>query len=131
DGRRVFIPYFPVHIIFCVDNLARSNTFSRGRRLRPIREETMRHWKTLLASVLFASAGLGTAALAQDAGSTAPPVTEFPRNETLIVNNPEPPATNPPMFNMWVSGNGAAWSNGLHQLALDTLWFIDPDAGLD
>jgi peptide/nickel transport system substrate-binding protein len=90
----------------------------------------MKYWKTLLASVLVVSMGASAAALAQDE-AVAPPINEFPRNETLIINNPEQPATNPPVFNMWVAGNGAAWSNGLHQLALDTLWFIDPDAGLD
>ncbi|HEV7275752.1 MAG TPA: ABC transporter substrate-binding protein [Devosiaceae bacterium] len=91
----------------------------------------MKHWKTLLASVIVASIGGVSIATAQDAETAAPPLTDFPRNETLIINNPEQPATNPPMFNMWVAGNGAAWSNGLHQLALDTLWFIDPDAGID
>src|SRR5690606_1470861 len=68
---------------------------------------------------------------AQDAEAAAPPLTDLPREQTLIIHNPEEPATNPPMFNIWVAGNGAGWSNGLHQLALDTLWFIDPDAGLD
>ena len=88
----------------------------------------MRNWKTLLASVLVASAAIVPAALAQDAA--APPITDLPRNETLIINNPENPATSPDNFNIWVAGNGAGWSNGLHQLAMDTLWFIDPDAGL-
>ncbi|MFC0010211.1 ABC transporter substrate-binding protein [Devosia nitrariae] len=74
---------------------------------------------------------VGGIATGQEGEAAAPPITEFPREQTLIINNPEQPATNPPMFNMWVAGNGAAWSNGLHQLALDTLWFIDPDAGLD
>src|SRR5688572_6801258 len=90
----------------------------------------MQNWKTLLASVLVASIGLGSAVLAQDEPA-APPITEFPRNETIIINNPEQPATNPPWFNIWVAGAGGGWSNGLHQLVLDTLWFIDPDAGLD
>lgn len=89
----------------------------------------MRNWKTLLASVLVASLGFGASALAQDEPA-APPITDFPRNETLIINNPEQPAANPPWFNIWVAGAGGGWSNGLHQLALDTLWFIDPDAGL-
>jgi peptide/nickel transport system substrate-binding protein len=91
----------------------------------------MTNWKTLLASVLVASMAGGSIAIAQDAEAVAPPITEFPRNETLIINNPEQPATNPDSFNMWVAGNGTPWSNGLHQLVLDTLWFIDPDAGLD
>ena len=90
----------------------------------------MRNWKTLLASAVLVYMGAGAAATAQEE-AVAPPITDFPREQTLIINNPEPPATNPDMFNMWVAGNGAAWSNGLHQLALDTLWFIDPDEGLD
>ncbi|WP_163264278.1 ABC transporter substrate-binding protein [Chelativorans alearense] len=90
----------------------------------------MRKLKTLLASALVSLAFGGTA-IAQEEEAAAPPLNEFPREETLIINNPEPPAINPGMFNMWVAGNGAAWSNGLHQLALDTLWFIDPDAGLE
>ena len=91
----------------------------------------MRNWKTLLASVLVASSlGIGSAAFAQDAEPAAPPITDFPRNETLIINNPEQPAVSPGQFNIWVAGNGSGWSTGLHQLVMDTLWFIDPDAGL-
>ncbi|WP_309085600.1 ABC transporter substrate-binding protein [Chelativorans sp.] len=90
----------------------------------------MRKLMTLLASLLVASLAIGGIARGQEEAA-APPLNEFPREETLIINNPEPPAINPGMFNMWVAGNGAAWSNGLHQLVLDTLWFIDPDAGLD
>jgi peptide/nickel transport system substrate-binding protein len=90
----------------------------------------MRNWKTLVASAIVVSMSASVAVPAQEE-AVAPPITEFPREETLIINNPEPPATNPDMFNMWVAGNGASWANGLHQLALDTLWFIDPDEGLD
>ena len=90
----------------------------------------MNHWKTLLASVLVVSMGASAAARAQDEPA-APPLTEFPRNETLIINNPDPPASNPAWFNYWVAGSGGGVPNGLHQLVLDTLWFIDPDAGLD
>src|SRR4051812_17056479 len=91
----------------------------------------MRNWKTLLASALVASMGIigASAAFAQDEPA-APPITDFPRNETLIINNPENPAANPGNFNIWVAGNGSGWSTGLHQLVMDTLWFIDPDAGL-
>ena len=91
----------------------------------------MRNWKTLLASVLVASMGMvGSAALAQDEPA-APPTTDFPRNETLIIQNPENPAKVPGWFNNWVLGQGGGTSTGLHQLVFDTLWFIDPDAGLD
>ena len=89
----------------------------------------MRTLTTLAAAAAFAFAGFASAATAQD--EALAPTTDLPRNETLIINNPEAPASNPDSFNVWVAGSGAANSNGLHQLALDTLWFIDPDAGLD
>lgn len=89
----------------------------------------MHKLSTLMATAMIASVGFGAVALAQDA--EAPPITDFPRNETIIVNNPEPPAASPSNFSIWVAGNGAGWSTGLHQLVMDTLWFIDPDAGLD
>lgn len=82
---------------------------------------------TAAGALLVSAKGL---AFAQDDAAT-PPLTDFPRNETLIINNPENPSTNPSNFNLWVAGNGAANSNGTHQLVMDTLWFIDPDAGLD
>lgn len=90
----------------------------------------MNKWKTLLASVAVV-AMMGGAAIAQDAPAELPPITEFPREQTLIVHNPEPPAINPDWFNLWVAGAGGGVSNGLHQLMMDTLWYIDPDAGLD
>jgi peptide/nickel transport system substrate-binding protein len=90
----------------------------------------MRILTTLAVSAVMAVAGFTSGALAQDDGALAPTV-DLPRNETLIINNPEAPASNPDSFNIWAAGSGAANSNGLHQLATDTLWFIDPDAGLD
>lgn len=89
----------------------------------------MRTLTTLAAAAAFAFVGFASAATAQD--EALAPTTDLPRNETLIINNPEAPASNPDSFNLWVAGSGAANSNGLHQLVLDTLWFIDPDAGLD
>ena len=88
----------------------------------------MPNWKTLAASALVASASLASSVLAQDAA--APPITDLPRNQTLIINNPENPQLAPDNFNLWVIANGSGNSNGLHQLSLDTLWFIDPEAGL-
>ncbi len=88
----------------------------------------MLRWKTLAVTAV-AAVGFGTLALAQDAA--APPITDLPRNETLIINNPENPAASPDNFNIWVAGDGAGWSTGLHQLVMDTLWFIDPESGLD
>ncbi|MCR6673140.1 ABC transporter substrate-binding protein [Devosia ginsengisoli] len=82
---------------------------------------------TAVGALLAAGNGL---AFAQDA-AVAPPITDFPREQTLIINNPDAPPTNPDMFNLWVAGAGVSAPNGLHQLSTDTLWFIDPDAGLD
>ncbi len=90
----------------------------------------MKHLLTLAAAAVIGLGGGASAVLAQEE-AVAPPITDFPREQTLIIHNPEQPATNPPNFNIWVAGNGAAWSNGLHQLVMDTLWFIDPDAGID
>lgn len=90
----------------------------------------MRNWKTLVASAVVVSMSASVAVPAQEA-AVAPPITEFPREQTLIVHNPEPAATNPSMFNLWVAGGGGNVSNGLQQLMMDTLWYIDPDEGLD
>lgn len=57
-------------------------------------------------------------------------ISQLPRKETLIVENPEGTIRNPGWFNYWVRGGGGA-STGLQQLALDTLWYIDPEKGID
>ena len=64
-----------------------------------------------------------TSALAQGAA-------DVPRNETLIVENPEGTIKNAGWFNIWAI-NAGGQSTGLHQLAMDTFWYIDPDHGLD
>ena len=54
----------------------------------------------------------------------------LPRNETLILENPEGTIKNAGWFNIWaISGGGQ--STGLHQVAMDTFWYIDPEKGLD
>ena len=87
----------------------------------------MKKWQHFSAAVAVAL--FGAPALAQDAAPAAP-LTDFPRNETVIVQNPEDQITNPAWFNIWVDGGGS-WSNGIQQLVMDTLWYIDPDAGID
>jgi len=89
----------------------------------------MTDWIKLAVSAVALGA-ISVPALSQEGGE-APPMTDLPREETLIVNNPEPPATNADSFNIYVAGSGANNSNGLHQLMMDTLWYIDPDEGLD
>jgi len=83
----------------------------------------MRKWLALAATILFAAAG--SAANAQTAS-----LPDLPRNETLIVENPEGTIKTPAWFNLWAV-NRQGQSTGLHQLALDTLWYIDPDYGID
>lgn len=84
---------------------------------------------TSVTALMVASTRLS---FAQDAAEgVAPDLTSFPRNETVIVHNPEGVIRNPAWFNPWVVGSGAGTSNGLHNLTTDTLWFIDPDAGVE
>lgn len=75
----------------------------------------------LAATTAFA---LGAQAFAQSGPS------DVPRNETLIVENPEGTIKNAGWFNIWAVNAGGR-STGLQQLAMDTLWYIDPDHGLD
>jgi peptide/nickel transport system substrate-binding protein len=82
----------------------------------------------LLGGMSLALALTIAPAFAQDTATA--PITDLPRNETLIINNPEGPASSPGNFNLWVAGNGAGNSTGLHQLVMDTLWFMDPEKGL-
>ena len=81
---------------------------------------------TAIGALMAAGKGL---AFAQEAEGTAPDLASFPRNETVIVHNPEGVIRNPGWFNIWVNGGGGL-STGLQQLTADTLWFIDPDAGI-
>ena len=55
---------------------------------------------------------------------------DIPRKELLILENPEGTIKNSGWFNIWAI-NAGSQSNGLQQAALDTLWYIDPESGLD
>jgi len=54
-----------------------------------------------------------------------------PRAECLILENPSGTVLPADDFNRWRSGYSPVWVSGLQQLALDALWYIDPDAGID
>ncbi|RIK33825.1 MAG: peptide ABC transporter, partial [Chloroflexi bacterium] len=54
-----------------------------------------------------------------------------PREECLILENPSGTVLPADDFNRWRAGYSAVWVSGLQQLALDALWYIDPDAGID
>src|SRR6476659_10971459 len=58
------------------------------------------------------------------------PISNLPRNQTLIVENPEGTIKNAGWFNIWAV-NAGGQSTGLHQLAMDTFWYIDPQRGID
>src|SRR4051812_36956278 len=53
----------------------------------------------------------------------------IPRKELLILENPEGTIKNAGWFNIWAI-NAGSQSNGLQQVALDTLWYIDPESGI-
>src|SRR5712672_689652 len=55
---------------------------------------------------------------------------DLPRNETLILENPEGTIKNAGWFNIWAI-NAGGQSTGLQQLAMDTFWYIDPQKGVD
>jgi peptide/nickel transport system substrate-binding protein len=54
-----------------------------------------------------------------------------PRNECLILENPSGTVQPADDFNRWRSGYSGIWVSGLQQVALDALWYIDPNAGVD
>lgn len=70
----------------------------------------------------------GTLLFAPQRQEVAPGV---PREECLILENPSGTVLPADDFNRWRSGYSAVWVSGLQQLALDALWYIDPDAGVD
>jgi peptide/nickel transport system substrate-binding protein len=80
----------------------------------------------LCAAILIASALIGSAERLSAQGIPS----NIPRNETLILENPEGTIKNAGWFNIWAI-NAGSQSNGLQQLALDTLWYIDPEHGID
>jgi len=57
-------------------------------------------------------------------------ISDLPRKETLIAENPEGTIKNPGWFNIWAI-NAGGQSTGLQQLAMDTFWYIDPEHGVD
>jgi peptide/nickel transport system substrate-binding protein len=81
----------------------------------------MRRQLWVLAAAIFVVAGN---ARAQDL------ISNLPREQTIIIENPEGTIKNPAWFNIWATNAGGR-SNGLQQLAMDTFWYIDPEYGID
>jgi peptide/nickel transport system substrate-binding protein len=67
--------------------------------------------------------------------TTAPAVNEIqpgvPRDQCIILENPSGTVQPADDFNRWRNGYSGSWVCGLQQLALDALWYIDPDAGVN
>jgi peptide/nickel transport system substrate-binding protein len=80
--------------------------------------------RTLRSLTFAAMASLAAVAAYAQGGA------DVPRNETLIVENPEGTIKNAGWFNIWAT-NAGGQSTGLHQLTMDTFWFIDPDHGIN
>lgn len=76
-----------------------------------------------VASLLITVAAVSSA-LAQGT------INNLPRKEVLIVENPEGTVKNAGWFNIWAI-NAGGQSTGLHQLGMDTFWYIDPNKGVD
>jgi peptide/nickel transport system substrate-binding protein len=90
---------------------------------------------TVLAACAPAGAGV-PAAGGDQSGAAAQPAPDkeiapgVMRSETLILENPTGKVVPADDFNRWRPGIQSS-STGFQQLALDALWYIDPDAGID
>src|SRR6267154_1978296 len=87
----------------------------------------MRALRHIAAALLLA---ISSASIPAPRASAQEPISNLPRNQTLIVENPEGTIKNAGWFNIWAI-NAGGQSTGLHQLAMDTLWYIDPEHGVD
>lgn len=87
----------------------------------------MRTLKSLLLAACFVAAS-HTLTFHQADAQGIPK--DIPRNELLILENPEGTIKNAGWFNIWAI-NAGSQSNGLQQAALDTLWYIDPEKGIE
>src|SRR5271165_4962441 len=98
-------------IVICCLAACFSSTAALMRVLKPL-------------AIVLGSMVLGLQAYA------AEDLTSLPRNQTLIVENPEGTIRNAGWFNIWAA-NGGGLSTGLQQLGMDTFWYIDPDYGIN
>lgn len=116
------------------------------RRIARTRREFMKQAALFTAAAGLASCTPATTTQAPgqaQGGATAtqqaqqPPATVaeiapgVPRNQCLILENPSGTVQPADDFNRWRSGYSGIWVSGLQQIALDALWYIDPDAGID
>ena len=81
-------------------------------------------------TALISAVALPAASLTATGARAQATLGDLPRKEVLIVENPEGTIKNAGWFNIWAI-NAGGQSTGLHQLGLDTFWYIDPERGLD
>jgi peptide/nickel transport system substrate-binding protein len=74
-----------------------------------------------------AALALGLVPFIPRAAAAADFISNIPRHEVLILENPGAPQ-NPDWFNIWAPGGGFN-TNGLQQGAMDALWYINPEFG--
>ena len=80
----------------------------------------------ILGTLALATSALLVSITAHGQGT----ISNLPRDQTIIIENPEGTIKNPGWFNYWAVNAGGR-STGLQQLAMDTFWYIDPDYGID
>ena len=87
-----------------------------------------------LAAAFTAAGAIQACAPSALAPTSAPAAKDVqpgvPRNQCLILENPTGTVLPADDFNRWRSGSNT-YSTGFQQLALDALWYIDPDAGVN
>ena len=97
-------------------------------------EETMKKMVLLLLVLCLCGSLFAAGGGQQSSGASTPPAREIRpgvlRTDTLILENPTGRVVPADDFNRWRPGMQSA-STGLQQICLDTLWYIDPDAGID
>lgn len=86
--------------------------------------------RVLRSLAVAALAALSAAVAYNEPAQAQGAISNLPRKEILIVENPEGTVKNAGWFNIWAI-NAGGQSTGLHQLGMDTFWYIDPNKGVD
>ncbi len=98
------------------------------KKLVLTRRDFLKQAAAFTAATALPPLGLGPQPTLGQGQQVAPGV---PREECLILENPGGTVQPADDFNRWRSGYSPIWVTGFQQLALDALWYIDPDAGVN
>jgi len=82
--------------------------------------------------VVFSIITLGMFSVSAEIDPNKEVIPGVKRGDCIIIEDPSESILSPDNFNVWTvwAGGSGGVSNGLQQLAMDTLWYIDPDSGL-